>query len=95
MPDTLQLLKLLMARDCADEALSKPEVKPQDGVLCQCCGESFTVLKRHLQNAHGMDETTYRSTYAIPEEEMLVSLSYAAMKRRCITAYAGKTLAKI
>lgn len=95
MPDTLHMLQLLMARDCADEALSKQEVKPQDAVLCQCCGESFTVLKRHLQNAHGMDETTYRSTYAIPEEELLVSVSYAAMKRRCINAYAGKVLAKI
>lgn len=94
MPDTLQLLQLLMARDCAEEALAKPAVRPDDAVLCQCCGESFTLLKRHLQNAHGMDETTYRSTYAIPEDEMLVSVSYAAMKRRCIKAYSGKSLAK-
>ncbi len=95
MTDTLQLLQMLRARDCAAEALTQSETTPRDGVLCRCCGESFTLLKRHLQNDHNMDETTYRRTYSIPDEEMLVSLSYAAMKRRCIEAYGSNLRAKI
>lgn len=95
MPDTHKLLQLLMARDCAESLSVKPHVKPDDAVLCHCCGESFPVLKRHLQNAHGMDEATYRFTYAIPDDEMLVSATYAAMKRRCIKAYSGEFVIKI
>lgn len=95
MTDTLQLLQILRTRDCAAEALSEKETTADDAVLCQCCGESFSVLKRHLQNDHNMDETTYRRTYSIPDDEMLVSLSYAAKKRRCIEAYGSNLRAKI
>ncbi|GEM_PF-5852885 len=95
MTDTLQLLQILRTRDCAAEVLSEKEPTARDTVLCQCCGESFSLLKRHLQNDHNMDETTYRHTYSIPDEEMLVSLSYTAKKRRCIEAYGSNFRAKM
>ena len=89
-----QLLQILLTRDCAADALYKTKVNPRDGVLCQCCGETFTLLKRHLQNAHNMDENTYRRIYCISNEEMLVSVSYSARKRRCIEAYGSDINAK-
>ena len=94
MTDTLQLMQMQMTLDCTAESVIDTDPVPKDGVLCKCCGETFTLLKRHLKNVHDMDETHYRRTYSIPSDEMLVSVSYATMKRRCIEAYEKAGISK-
>ncbi len=58
----------------------------EDKVICLCCGESFTMLKRHLKAEHGLTEDEYRAKFSLPASFPLVAPAYSARK----AAYAKK-----
>jgi predicted transcriptional regulator len=54
----------------------KSSVKP-DYVTCLECRGRQTVLKRHLQTAHGLTPSQYRARFGLPESHPLVAPNYA------------------
>ncbi len=52
----------------------------EDRVICLCCGEAFTMLKRHLRSEHGLTEEAYRKKFSLPDDMPLVAPSYSAKK---------------
>lgn len=61
-------------------AVPLAEAVLNDKVVCLCCGEKFSMLKRHLMSEHGLTEAEYRSKYSLPEDMPLVAPSYSARK---------------
>lgn len=49
-------------------------------VICLCCGQSFTMLKRHLKAEHGLTEDEYREKFSLPASFPLVAPAYSARK---------------
>lgn len=56
------------------------EAVQDDKVVCLCCGQSFTMLKRHLKAEHGLTEDEYRKMFALPASFPLVAPAYSARK---------------
>lgn len=53
-----------------------------DKVICLCCGEPFTMLKRHLKAEHGLTVDEYRRKFRLPDNMPLVAPSYSARKAK-------------
>lgn len=53
-----------------------------DKVICLCCGEPFTMLKRHLKAEHGLTVDEYRQKFRLPDNMPLVAPSYSARKAK-------------
>ncbi|WP_417679387.1 MucR family transcriptional regulator [Pseudodonghicola sp.] len=51
-----------------------------DRVYCLCCGQGFSMLKRHLKSQHGLSEEQYRALYSLPFDMPLVAPSYSRRK---------------
>jgi len=51
-----------------------------DRVYCLCCGQGFSMLKRHLKSQHGLSEEQYRALYSLPSDMPLVAPSYSRRK---------------
>lgn len=49
-------------------------------VTCLCCGERFTMLKRHLKAEHGLTVDEYRRRFQLPDDMPLVAPSYSKRK---------------
>lgn len=56
------------------------EAVQDDKVVCLCCGQSFTMLKRHLKAEHGLTEDEYRRMFALPASFPLVAPAYSKRK---------------
>lgn len=52
----------------------------EDRVYCLCCGQGFSMLKRHLKSQHGLSEEQYRELYSLPRDMPLVAPSYSRRK---------------
>lgn len=51
-------------------------VKP-DEIICLECGKRFKSIKRHLQNAHGLDPNGYRQKWGLAKDYPMVAPNYA------------------
>lgn len=51
-------------------------VKP-DEITCLECGKRFKSIKRHLQNAHGLDPNEYRRKWGLAKDYPMVAPNYA------------------
>lgn len=52
----------------------------EDRVYCLCCGQGFSMLKRHLKAQHGLTEEQYRALYTLPPDMPLVAPAYSRRK---------------
>ena len=57
----------------------RASVKP-DYIVCMECGKKQKMLKRHLQTAHGMTQTQYRTDYGLPDTYPMVSPNYSVRR---------------
>jgi predicted transcriptional regulator len=57
----------------------RASVKP-DYIVCMECGRRQKMLKRHLQNAHGMSPEQYRADYGLPREYPMVAPNYSQLR---------------
>jgi predicted transcriptional regulator len=51
-----------------------------DRVVCLACGQSFSMLKRHLNTEHQLTPAAYRERYELPRDYPLVSPNYAKVR---------------
>ena len=61
----------------------KVEVKKSvfaDRLVCLACGQSFSMLKRHLSTDHQLTPNEYRERYELPRDYPLVSPNYAKVR---------------
>jgi predicted transcriptional regulator len=58
----------------------RASIKP-DRLICMECGRESTVLKRHLQTAHGMTPAEYRKDYGLPDSYPMVAPEYSDRRR--------------
>ncbi len=61
-------------------AVAIEDAVQDDKVVCLCCGQSFTMLKRHLKAEHGLTEDEYRKMFSLPASFPLVAPAYSARK---------------
>ncbi len=64
----------------AAPAVAIEDAVQDDKVVCLCCGQSFTMLKRHLKAEHGLTEDEYRKMFGLPASFPLVAPAYSARK---------------
>ena len=48
-----------------------------DHLVCLACGQSFSMLKRHLNTEHELTPAAYRERYGLARDYPLVSPNYA------------------
>ena len=61
----------------------KVEVKKSvfaDRLVCLACGQSFSMLERHLSTDHQLTPNEYRERYELPRDYPLVSPNYAKVR---------------
>ncbi|HEY0032857.1 MAG TPA: MucR family transcriptional regulator [Devosia sp.] len=58
----------------------RASIKP-DYLICMECGGKHKMLKRHIQNAHGMTPDQYRTDYGLPREYPMVAPNYSEQRR--------------
>jgi predicted transcriptional regulator len=58
----------------------RASVKP-DYLVCMECGLKQTMLKRHLQTAHGMTPEQYRADYGLPRDYPMSAPNYSERRR--------------
>ena len=61
----------------------KVEVKKSvfaDHLVCLACGQSFSMLKRHLNTEHELTPAAYRERYELPRDYPLVAPNYAKVR---------------
>jgi predicted transcriptional regulator len=61
----------------------KVEVKKSvfaDRIVCLACGQSFSMLKRHLNTEHELTPVAYRERYGLSRDYPLVSPNYAKVR---------------
>jgi predicted transcriptional regulator len=68
-----------------EQAKLKPAVDPKksvlyDHIVCLEDGKSFTSLKRHLRDRHGMTPEEYRTKWGLPSDYPMNSPVYSAVR---------------
>lgn len=66
----------------APKQLTIRQAFKKDAVVCMVCGKSFTTLKRHLAQAHGLKPGQYRKQFNIPASMPLAAKSYSESRRQ-------------
>jgi predicted transcriptional regulator len=51
-----------------------------DHLICQECGVSMKMLKRHLQTVHGMTPRDYRAKWDLSDDYPMVAANYAKLR---------------
>ena len=51
-------------------------------IVCLDCGESLTMLRRHLRICHEMSRDEYRAKWKLPPDYPLVAPNYAKLRRQ-------------
>lgn len=59
----------------------KKSVLP-DRVLCLICGQSFSMLRRHLGTEHQLTPDEYRARYDLPRSYPMVAPDYAKVRSK-------------
>lgn len=54
----------------------------KDEVLCMICGKGFKMLKRHLNQVHGLKPSQYRKQFNIPTSQSLTAKSYSESRKQ-------------
>jgi predicted transcriptional regulator len=80
-----QALSTAGAAVAAAEARIEPVVDVKksvfpDRLICLACGQSFSMLKRHLNTEHELTPVEYRERYALPRSYPLVARDYAKVR---------------
>jgi predicted transcriptional regulator len=57
-----------------------------DHILCLDCGDSFTMLKRHISTDHQMTPDEYRAKWGLPRSYPMVAADYAATRSKLAKA---------
>ena len=66
----------------AEPAVSiRSSVKP-DAIACLECGKKFKMLKRHLNNDHGLTPAEYRSKWNLAADYPIVAPNYAELRKQ-------------
>jgi predicted transcriptional regulator len=72
--------EVVIPQKTAVPAVAIEQAVQNDKVICLCCGQSFTMLKRHLKAEHGLTEEQYREKFSLPSSFPLVAPAYSARK---------------
>ena len=59
----------------------RSSVKP-DAIACLECGKKFKMLKRHLNNDHGLTPAEYRSKWNLAADYPIVAPNYAELRKQ-------------
>lgn len=59
---------------------ARASVKP-DFITCMDCGKRQKMLKRHLQNAHGMTPDQYRAEFGLPASYPMTAPNYSQQRQ--------------